>query len=109
MKAVWSKLEGYCGRIALILHRCRYVAKETKSHDVDGNTVEGGIQLIEYVKTHADRVYRRVRRDSDDTRIGKTVQWIRNQGRPVTARDIQRAGIASPNLNRFYRPKARLG
>lgn len=97
LRGVWSKLEAYCGRLALILHRCRYVSGETKSRDVDSGSIESAVMLIEYFKSHAQRVYQLMRRDGDDTRIGKSIRWIRSEGGCVTVRQVQRAGIVGVN------------
>jgi hypothetical protein len=57
LRGPWSKLEGGCARLALVLHLCRWVAKETDSEDIDEASAAGAVRLAEYFQGHARRVY----------------------------------------------------
>jgi hypothetical protein len=60
----WSKLEGYCARLALILCQLRWAYSsqkgDPKSHestpDVDAEDVEGAARLVHYFGVHLRRV-----------------------------------------------------
>jgi hypothetical protein len=53
----WSKLRGYCARLALILHYIRRACKETQSDDVDAESMSRAVILVNYYKDHAKKVY----------------------------------------------------
>jgi len=90
----WAKLEGYCARLALILHRCRYISGETRSINIDRESLIRAIKLVDYFKSHVARAYQRMKRDADKSRIGLALRWIREQGGTTSARDINRYKVA---------------
>src|SRR5262249_41381880 len=57
LRGPWSKLRGYCGRLALIIHEMRLAAGEDLDNDVDGESMQRAAQLIDYFKSHARKVY----------------------------------------------------
>jgi Protein of unknown function (DUF3987) len=58
LKGPWSKLRGYCGRLALILHYLRWACGEVEGEgDIDGNTMRDAARLVGYFKSHARKVY----------------------------------------------------
>src|SRR5262249_11110299 len=61
----WAKMEGYCARLALVLHLCRVTADETDSEDVDEESVRGAVRLARYFMAHARRVYPRLTSRAD--------------------------------------------
>ncbi len=85
LRGPWSKFEGYCARLALVLHVCRYVCGETTSRDVDGPSVDAAVRLIEYFQAHARRVYPMLQSEAG-IRLEKDVQavlaWIARRGEP---------------------------
>src|SRR5262249_30879225 len=48
LRGAWSKLEGYCARLALVLHVCRKVSGETAADDVDADSVAAAVALTRY-------------------------------------------------------------
>lgn len=94
LRGAWAKMNGYCARLALIIHVCRHTARETKSLDVDGESMERATKLIGYFKSHARRVYQTMKRDSDTSRIGVALRWIKTQGGKVLLRDVCRYKVA---------------
>jgi hypothetical protein len=56
LQGVWSKMEGYLARIALILGLCR-AATTGETERVEEEDVEAAAELIAYFKAHAKRVY----------------------------------------------------
>jgi hypothetical protein len=57
LRGPWSKLEGYCARLALLTHLCRQAAGETASPGVDGHSAAAAVTLARYFQSHARRVY----------------------------------------------------
>jgi Protein of unknown function (DUF3987) len=59
LRGPWSKLRGYAGRLALIVHCLRWAAGEIGSDtaDIDGESVARAVALVDYFKGHARRVY----------------------------------------------------
>ncbi len=86
LRPTWSKAEGHCLRLALVLFLARQVCKETKATQIDPASITGAIKLIEYFKSHARKVYGRMADQKDDTRIGRALRWIKRYGGTVTAR-----------------------
>lgn len=86
LRPFWSKCEGYCLRLALVLYLTRRQYNETKGVRVDLESVTGAIKLIEYFQNHAQRVYGKVAVQSDRGRIGKFLQFVKKHGGSVTAR-----------------------
>jgi len=99
LRGAWAKLDGYCARLSLILHESRRAAGETKSAPVDKKSVEGAIELIAYFKSHARRIYRRLATEHGDKRIAGAVEWIRQRGGEVSARDIQKYKVGGVRDN----------
>lgn len=86
LQPTWSKAEGHCLRLTLVLHLARFYDNATKSKQIDVPSIEGGIKLIEYFKSHAGRVYSHVALSSDDGKVAKALRWIKKQGGVATAR-----------------------
>jgi hypothetical protein len=92
----WSKAEGHCLRLALVLHLSRLACRETKSTQIDEHSMRGAVLLIEYFKSHAGRVYGLAADSEDNGRIAKAFAWVRKQakaGKKITARLVQMNGV----------------
>ena len=94
LRGPWAKMEGYCARLALILQELRLAAQEAESEQVDEQSVAGSWALIHYFKSHARRVYARLRATPEDMRITNAINWIRKQGGKVKARDFLNHHVA---------------
>jgi hypothetical protein len=55
----WSKLRGYAGRLALVLHFLRWACGEILDDkaDLDGESMARAVKLVDYFKSHARKVY----------------------------------------------------
>ena len=89
LRPTWAKAEGYCGRIALILFLTRQACRETNAIEVDEQSMAGAIQLIEYFKSHAIRVYDHVADLFGNDRTTKALALIQRRGGTVTAREFR--------------------
>ncbi|MBL9164449.1 MAG: DUF3987 domain-containing protein [Planctomycetaceae bacterium] len=93
LRATWSKAEGYCLRLTLILHVTRQLLQETSSAEIDEASMQGGIALTEYFKNHATRVYSKLFTGTD--RAAKALKWIKKQGGEATARLARMNGMCN--------------
>jgi len=88
----WSKLRGYTGRLALILHFLRWAAGEVKDQDVDGESMERAARLVAYFKAHIRKVYAVMDADPKATSAQRLLKWIIQENRQqFTRRDSYRA------------------
>jgi putative DNA primase/helicase len=76
LEPVWSKAEGYCLRLALILHLARRACNEGKGAQVGREDVEGAIELARYFMAHAKRIYAGHASDGDHTPAGRALSWV---------------------------------
>ncbi|HEX3037278.1 MAG TPA: YfjI family protein [Thermodesulfobacteriota bacterium] len=90
----WAKMEGYAARLALILHVLRLACGETTEQNVDEFSMAGAADLIDYFKSHAERVYTHLKFSPEDKRILNAIAWIKRKGGTVTAREVQRYRVA---------------
>jgi hypothetical protein len=85
----WSKLKGYLGRLALILHFLRRATNGVRSDDVDGESMTRAWKLIDYFKSHARKVYAALDADPRVAPARKVVSWIgREQKARFSRRDV---------------------
>ena len=95
LKGPWAKMEGYCVRLVLTLHLCRCAARESQSEEIDEESMAGAWALIHYFKSHARRVYARLRTTRGDERAEHALAWIGKQAtQQATARDLLRHHVA---------------
>lgn len=97
LRPTWSKAEGHLLRIVLIIHLTRQLCNETKSVNVDAKSMEGGIELIEYFKSHAHKVYGNLHLYAGKDRLSRALKWVRKHGGTVTARQARLNGFC-PNI-----------
>jgi hypothetical protein len=65
---VWSKLEAYVARLALIMAMCRVVEERAPECIESPDVLRAGL-LIKYFKSHARRVYARLYGENRDARL----------------------------------------
>jgi Protein of unknown function (DUF3987) len=90
LRHVIAKLEAYTGRLALILQLCRSAAGDSRTDNIEPESVRGAAELVRYFLSHAERVYPRLRTTEQDKQVEAAVSWIDAHGRTVSARDLQR-------------------
>lgn len=90
LRGPWAKMEGYCVRLALLLHVCRQACGETSSEEVDRESVENAIRLVRYFQAHARRVYPQLLHDGGD-RLRQDAEailaWVRRNGERIRPAD----------------------
>jgi hypothetical protein len=90
--AAWSKLTETGARLALIVHAVRVAAGNATSEDVDAESMDRALRLVEWHKHETRRVYsilgqtdeEAAERQSDD----RLAAWIERRGGTTTARDL---------------------
>lgn len=103
LRGPWSKLTGYCARLALVLNCLRYVCSETESEDVDGESMRRAWKLVAYFKSSFRKLVCAMGSDPRVQEARKIVAWMeRNRSRKeFTRRDVYRDLGSS-----FKRPEA---
>jgi hypothetical protein len=94
LRGPWSKLRGYCGRLALIVHFLRWACGEVEGDraDVDGESLRRGALLVDYFKAHARKVYAQLDADPRAAVARKLLRWVTQGNRGTfTRRDAYRA------------------
>jgi hypothetical protein len=94
LRHVIAKLEAYTGRFALILQLCRYVSGNSRTDNIEPESVRGAAELIRYFLSHTERIYPRLRTTEQDKQVEAAVRWIDAHGGRVSARDVQRHKVA---------------
>ena len=79
LRGPWAKLEGYCARLALILHTLYHVCDGKRGDTIDDEIIACAWALVDYFKSHARRVYPRLRATEEDRHLAMALRWIRRQ------------------------------
>ena len=93
LAAAWSKIEEYALRLALVFHLVRVVAGDATLADkgvIDPQTTTAAIRLVEWFKHETKRVYAMLAGAENESTHAKIVDWIKKEGRSVTARELQK-------------------
>lgn len=94
LRGPWSKLRGYTGRLALIIHCLRLACGEVRNHreDVDEESMARAVKLVDYFKSHATKVYHEIGADSRVKKAIRLVDRLKDSGaKAVTRREAYRA------------------
>jgi hypothetical protein len=92
LSAAWSKLEEYAARLALVIHSARWAADDAdleSPDEVDAASMKAGIELAQWFKAEARRVYALLSESDDDREQRRLIEWIERKGGSVTAREVQ--------------------
>ncbi len=90
--AAWSKLEGYCPRLALVLHLAEWASRCVSGEPVSiqSTTVESAIRLTRWFSAEALRVYGMLGEGDEARELRGIVERIQRMGGRVSVRDWQR-------------------
>ncbi|MCC6123398.1 MAG: DUF3987 domain-containing protein [Pirellulales bacterium] len=94
LAAVWSKLECYAARIALVFHMVRVVAGDSELLDidrVDATDIQSGIELVEWFKNETRRIYAILGETEEEGEARELIELITQRGGEITTRDLMRA------------------
>jgi hypothetical protein len=97
LREPWSKLTGYCGRLALIVHLLRWACGDVESQDVDGESMARARRLVGYFKNHAKRAMAVIGGDPKAEDAKKVWAWVVRERRVEfklweAHKDLQSAG-----------------
>jgi hypothetical protein len=95
LRGPWGKMQGYCARLALILHECGLACDPKKSQAITAETIAAAAALIEYFKSHARRVYARLHNSPLDQRLERALRWLAKRGGTATYRDLLTAKVGN--------------
>jgi hypothetical protein len=94
LAAVWSKLEGYAARFALVLQCARWAVMGEPPGGpsaVGAESVEAGATLARWFGREVRRVYGVLAESPMDRERRRLLEWVQRKGGTVTARDVQRS------------------
>ena len=94
LRGPWAKLEGYCARLALVLHLTRLVCGEVQRESIDDISVFSAATVVDYFKSHARIVYAQLHALPEEKRVEAARQWITRHGGEATLRDLCRYEVA---------------
>jgi hypothetical protein len=94
LRGPWAKLEAYCARLALVIHEIRFGCGETSSPNVEEISVRAAWRLVDYFKSHTQRVYAHLRSDPIDRGMRIAFNWIEKRGGTCKPGDLIAYGVA---------------
>jgi hypothetical protein len=90
--ALFSKLEGYAARFALVHHVVSRVARgEDDSDPVEGESIDGAVELTRWFAYEAERIYLALAEEDGQRQARQLVDLIRDRGGRITVRELMRA------------------
>lgn len=92
LSAVWSKMEEYAARLALIIHLTRSAAGDPTLSDpdvMDSASMDAGVRLVSWCKYEAMRVHSLLAESDEDRARRRLSDWISRRQGAVTARCLQ--------------------
>jgi hypothetical protein len=90
LAAVWSKMEAYAARLALVHHLVREANGEQVGPTVDKESMLAGVILAKWFCHEAKRVYEVLDEDEEQCEIRQKIELIKGLGGVVSVRDWQR-------------------
>ena len=92
----WAKMDGYCARLASIVHHLRQAYGEIEAGDVvDVESVRRAVKLIDYFKNHCVRARGQVEAEKSTNKLARVIAFVAAKpDRRVRARELQMAKIA---------------
>lgn len=94
MAAALSKLEGYCARLALLIHLIRALSGCSDLKDpnaIDAGSVACAVQLVRWFRDEAQRVYGHMSESAAQRQARLIVERARANGGEISVRDLQRS------------------
>ncbi len=105
VSAMWSKIEGYCARLALILSTVRAVSEGIDCGAIDERSMQDGITLANWFGKEAERVYRVIGQQGAVDDKSQLVAFIKKAGGKTSASELAHgirkyrgAGVAADAL-----------
>jgi len=95
MAAVWSKLEAYAARLALVLHLVRLVDGDATAgaESIDADSISAGVALAKWFGHEARRLYATMSETEEDTARRELAELVGRLGGRCTARELRHHGF----------------
>ncbi len=88
-RAMMSKVEACCARLALVVHLGRVAAGEGAiANVIDSESMDRGIRLANWFRREAERVYARLAEGDDDREARQLLDLVRRKGGSVSGREL---------------------
>ena len=97
LAAVWSKLEGYAARLALVIHQVRWAAGDLSLSDanqVDEKSIRAGVAMARWFGHEARRVYAMLDECEEERDRRRLVDLIRAKGGSISGSELVRSSRA---------------
>jgi hypothetical protein len=91
LAAAYSKLEGYCARLALVVHLVRQATGEVATEAIDAKSMEMAIALTEWFKHECRRTYQMLSESDDERAHRELIELIQRHGGTITPRELRQA------------------
>ncbi|MCH8270107.1 MAG: DUF3987 domain-containing protein [Planctomycetes bacterium] len=94
LAAMWSKLEGYVPRLALLIHSVREVIGDPALRNpkrVDAASIDAAVMLVRWFGREARRVYAVLREPDGRREQRQLIEKIRGNGGSMTVRELRRS------------------
>lgn len=96
LRGAWSKLTEYTARIALIIQMLRYISGETKTENIEWESIVHAKAIIDYFKSHARKVYDKLTKSPVDKKVELFLEWMKRKGlKQVTRKQITQYKVAN--------------
>ena len=97
LEGAWTKLSSYFARFTLILHLFHWACHSDHAEDkhlVNEHIVYFAVKLIDYFKSHTERVYGFIHSDEVEKKCLEAIEWIQSKTKGVVrTRDVQQAKL----------------
>jgi hypothetical protein len=99
MSAAWAKLKGYALRLAGVIHAVRFADSDPSiapQEVIDRKSMESAIQLVEWFKLQARRVYSELfggKHQTSKERLDELISDITREGGTASIRDLSRGSL----------------
>jgi hypothetical protein len=81
LRGPWSKMKGYCARLALVVHFLRLANGDVEDEEVDDVDFASASSLVRYFQAHARKVYCAIDADQEIEKANKVLAWIGREQR----------------------------
>ncbi|OWY70399.1 hypothetical protein B7486_16555 [cyanobacterium TDX16] len=97
LASAWSKLEGYCARLALLFHLVRVATGDgvEDAEAVDAASVRAAAALVAWFGHETVRLYGLFEESDEEQADRLLIEWIESRGGEVTARELAASGPRS--------------
>jgi hypothetical protein len=94
LAAAFSKLEGYCARLALVIHCVRAADHDTtlvSDAHIDTESIRRAVQIIRWFCHETRRIYAQFGESDEQAEHRKLLEIVRSRGGRITPRELMQA------------------